>query len=205
MRTELKDILKTLHEMANDAEECVSLLQTSFIYYSLKPLDECRQKTEYFTRIEPRLTAEIAELARDNTEALHYVSVPGHLLRIGQSLEKLGGLIEKMTKENVLFSDKAIEEITYLFQRLIDLLRPTSDIILARNSILARYVDESEAGVMKRALEYATLHEERLVEGICAPLASSLFLNMLDEIKSIAWHAKQIAVKLTTSMAVEVH
>ena len=44
--------------------------------------------------------------------------------------------------------------------------------------------------------EYATLHEERLIEGLCLPVASSLYINMLDSIKNIAWHAKEIATKL---------
>ncbi len=110
-----------------------------------------------------------------------------------------------MVKEKVLFSDRAIEEVTYLLQRLTDILRPTSDIILARNAILGKYVNESEAGVVKRALEYATLHEERLIEGLCIPFASLLYINMLDEIKNIAWHAKEIATKLASDTAVEVH
>jgi Na+/phosphate symporter len=144
-------------------------------------------------------------MARDNADLKPYVSVPVHLLRIGESVEKLAGCIEIMVREQVLFSDRAIEEINYLFQRLADILRPTADIILARNAILAQYVGESETGVVKRALEYATQHEERLIEGLCLPYASSLYIRMLDEIKNIAWHAKEIAARLAAGLAVEVH
>ncbi len=205
MKPRVKEIIKTLHEAGNDAEDCLSLLQTSFLYHSLQHLHECRKKIHYFRDIEPQLTREIAELAREHTDAKPYVSVPVHLARIGECTEKLGGCIEKMVKERVLFSDRAIEEVTYLLQRLMDILRPMSDILLARNVILAKYVNESEAGVVRRALEYATLHEERLIEGLCIPFASSLYINMLDEIKNIGWHAKEIATKLTADMAVEVH
>jgi Na+/phosphate symporter len=205
MRTEIKDIIKTLHEMGNDAEDCVCLLQTSFIYHSLQTLHDCKNKSQIFKEREPRLTREIAEMARDNADLKPYVSVPVHLLRIGESVEKLAGCIEIMVREQVLFSDRAIEEINYLFQRLADILRPTADIILARNAILAQYVGESETGVVKRALEYATQHEERLIEGLCLPYASSLYIRMLDEIKNIAWHAKEIAARLAAGLAVEVH
>jgi hypothetical protein len=51
-------------------------------------------------------------------------------------------------------------------------------------------------GVIRRAIEYATLHEERLIEGSCLPVASAIYIYMLDIIKSIAWHAKEIALKL---------
>lgn len=197
MKGTTKDMLKTLHELGNDAEDCISLLQTAFIYNSSKMLHDCREKVGNIKRMEPRLTKELTELVRDNPDIKPYLSVPVHLLRIGENIEKLTEQIERKVRENILCSDRAIEEITFLLQRLMDLLRPASDIILARNAILGIYVQESEAGVVRRAIEYATLHEDRLIEGVCLPVASSLFINMLDAIKNIAWHAKEIAAKLT--------
>lgn len=201
MRPEIKDLCRKLHEMGSDTEECVSLLQTSFIYGSSAPLNDCRRKMEDLKKSEPGLTRELTELARGNPDMKPYVSTPVHLVRIAESIEKLATCIEQVVKENVLFSDRAIEEITFLLQRLIDLMRPMSDIILARNVILGRYVNESQAGIVRRALEYATLHEERMVEGICVPVASPIYIRMLDEIKNIAWHANGIAVKLTSDIA----
>jgi hypothetical protein len=61
---------------------------------------------------------------------------------------------------------------------------------------MSMYVEESQAGVGKMAIEYATLHEERLIKGVCLPIASSLYLTMLNAIKSIAWNAKEIAIGL---------
>ncbi len=205
MKARLKEIVKTLHEACDDVEDCLSLLQTSFLYHSLQHLHECRKKIDHFRELEPQLTREMAELARDHADAKPYVSIPGHLVRVGECTEKLGDCIERMVKERVLFSDRAIEEVTYLLQRLMDIMRPLADIILARNTILAKYVNESETGVVRKALEYATLHEERLIEGLCVPFASSLYINMLDEIKNIGWHAKEIATKLTSEIPVEVH
>lgn len=204
MKTRTKEILRTLHEIGTDAEDCLSLLQTSFLYQSYHHLLECRAKILHFIEIEPHLTREIAELARDDAEIRPYVIVPGHLARIGDSMEKLAGCIEKMVEDKVLFSGRAIEEVTFLLQRLVEILRPTADLILARNAVVAMYVRESETGVVRRALEYATLHEERLIEGLCIPFASSLYIRMLDEIKNIAWHAKEMAVKLTADLAVAV-
>jgi hypothetical protein len=205
MKTRVKEIVRTLHEAGEVTEDCMSLLQTSFLYHSLQHLHDCRTKIHAFREREPQLTREIAGLAREDDDMKPYVSVPVHLVRIGEGIEKLAGCIEKMIKEKVLFSHKAIEEVTYLLQRLMDIMRPMSDIVLARNVILAKYVRTSETGVVKSALEYATQHEERLIEGLCIPFASSLFITMLDEIKTIAWHTKEIAAKLTAEVAVEVH
>jgi Na+/phosphate symporter len=196
MKEESKELLKTMHEMGNEAENCISLLQTAFIYNSSKPLKDCFSKVAAIRNTEARITKKITELARENSELKPYVAVPIHLLRIGENIEKLAELLDKKMKDNILFSDRAVTEITFLLQRLIDILRPTSDIILAKNTILRRYVEESESGIIKRATEYATLHEDRLIEGLCLPVASSLYINMLDAVKNIAWHAKEIAAKL---------
>ena len=196
MKEDVKELLKAMYEMANNAENCMSFLQTALIYNSSTPLKDCGSKVETIKEAEAQLTKKVAELARDNPELKPYVSIPVHLLRIGENIEKLTELMDKKIKDNILFSDKAVTEITFLLQRLIDVLRPTADMILARNTILRRYVEESEAGIVRRATEYATLHEERLIEGLCLPVASSLYINMVDAIKNIAWHAKEIAVKL---------
>jgi Na+/phosphate symporter len=87
-------------------------------------------------------------------------------------------------------------EMTFLLQRLDEILRPTTEIIFERNTLLSMYIQESQASVGKMAGEYATLHEERLIKGVCFPAASSLYINMLDSVKGIAWHSKEIAVKL---------
>jgi Na+/phosphate symporter len=196
MKEDAKKLLLSMHEMANTAENCLSYLQTAFIYNSPKPLKDCYVNVETIKNTEVLLTKAITDIAKENPDLKAYVSVPVHLRRIGECIERLAELIDKKIKNDILFSDRAITEITFLLQRLIDILRPTADIILAKNVILKRYVEESESGVVKRANEYSTLHEERLIEGLCLPIASSLYINMLDAIKDIAWHAKEIATKL---------
>ena len=200
MKTEaketVKEVLTSLHQLLNEMEDCISMLQTAFIYNSAMILHDCLPRVERIRELEPRLTRELAESARDNPDLKPYVSVPVHLLRIGEGVTRLSEQVEKKVKENILCSTGAMEELTFLFQRLMDMLRPTADVILARNEILGKYVQESAAGVERRATEYATRHEERLIEGICLPLASALYINMLDAIKNVAWHAKEIARKL---------
>ncbi len=191
-----KEILSKMHDFGNDSEDCISLLQTAFIYDISSPLSECRVKAEAIKREEVALTESIAEISRDYSEVQKYISIPGHLARIAKNLEKLSELIEKKNEDKILFSDKAINEVMFLLQRLAETIRPASDIILARNKFLCKYVEESESGIVKMADEYATFHEERLIRGECLPVASSQFIGMLDAIKNIAWHAKAITLKV---------
>ncbi len=196
MKEEMKKLLEEMYDMGRSAENCISLLQTALIYNSFTPLKDCALSVDAIKTAEPELTNKITALAKDVVEIKPYISVPVHLLRIAEGIEKIAEQIEKKIKDNVLFSDKAMTEITFLLQRLSDIVMPTTDIILARNIILRRYVQESEAGIIQKATEYATFHEERLIEGLCLPIASSIYINMLDAVKTIAWHSKEIATKL---------
>lgn len=196
MKDEAGDILQTMHKLGNDAEDCISLLQAAFIYNSSKNLHDCRIKTDTIKCTGPQLIERMTELARKDNNLKPYVPVPVHLIDIGEGIEKLSELMDRKIRGGILFSDRAITEITFLLQRLVDILRPASDIILARNEILNRYILESGANIEKRAIEYATLHEERLIEGLCLPAASPLYISMIDEIKDIAWHTREIAVNL---------
>ena len=194
---EEKDTLMALHNKVKEAEECLCLLQTSFIYYSSPHLLECRRRVTDLIDSMPAVAKKVIDLAEEDPNLKPYIPVPDHILIIGENIGRLCGKMERKIREDILFSHKAMEETTFLFQRLIDLLRPTAELILARNEILANYVEESEEDVSKRATEYATFHEDRLIEGVCQPVAAPIYLGMLDSIKSIAWHARQIATKLT--------
>lgn len=191
-----KGELITLHEMMHNAHDCISLLQNAFIYHNVTLLKEYRGKIKAIKGEETRFTRDAGEVHADNAERNPYVSIPAHILKIAENIDKLSGCIEKKIDGHILFSDKAVREATFLLQRLIEILAPTADIILARNTFLSMYVQESQIGVEKMALDYATLHEERLIKGVCTDAASVIYIGMLDAIKTIAWHSKEIAVKL---------
>ena len=196
-KLEIKNVLTTLYEITGDTEDFISLLQTAFIYNSSKPLQDCKAKAEEFGKETGHLLKVIKEAAVDDKAVEPYVPVPEHLLRIWKNLDKLSDLIGKKIDEKVLFSDKAVNESIFLLQRLVEILGPTADIILARNIFLGKYIQESHAAIEKMATGYATLHEDRLARGVCLNAASSIYMGMLDAIKGIAWNTKQIALALS--------
>lgn len=199
VETELdtKKKVLSLYELANNTGDFISLIQTAFIYNTSKPLQECKAQAENSRKESDQLSTIITAYAIDNPDLKPYVSVPAHIIIIWKSLEKLSELTAKKIESNILFSDKAADETIYLLQRLIEILRPTSDMILARNTFLSKYIVQAQAGVENMSKEYATLHEDRLITGECMPEASSIYVKMLEAIKDIAWNAKEIAVKLS--------
>lgn len=196
MKEDIKDILTSLNEIVSYAEDCVASMQIAFIYNTPLPLKNCGIDTEVIKRQETQLLNREREVKAEDSGLKPYISVSVHILRIWEDIDKLSRLIDKKISENILFSDRTVNETIFLFQRLVEILRPTADIILARNTFLKTYIVESQAGIAKMADEYATLHEDRLIEGESMPASSSLYINILDAVKSIAWHIKEMAVEL---------
>ncbi|OPY13176.1 MAG: hypothetical protein A4E69_01786 [Syntrophus sp. PtaB.Bin138] len=197
MKTLYEEVRHEMHEIGTGAEHCMVLLQRAFMRNSLDPLNACREKLAVFKNAEPELAKKVKELARKDESKKVYAAIFQCLVSICDDLAELTEPLEKKIKEKVLFSDRAVTEISFLSQNLAELLKATGDLILVKNPILLRYVLESESMVVKMAIEYATQHEERMIEGLCLPVASPIFLRMLELFKGIARQAKEIASTLS--------
>lgn len=124
------------------------------------------------------------------------VFVPMHLERIADNAERLASATARIVKEGTLFTARATREVGELLQSSIEMVEGIRDAVRTGNKVLIRYVLDAAKSNEARANEYALFHEKRLVEGVCQPRASSVYLGMLDDIKGIEWHARQIAEKL---------
>ncbi|MEA5115340.1 MAG: hypothetical protein VB050_15080 [Geobacteraceae bacterium] len=191
------EVRNEMHEIGTGTEQCMVLFQRAFIKNSLDPLNVCREKLTAIRNGEAELAKKLKELTRKDETKKEYGVTFQHLIRICGVLAELTEPLEKKIKGKILFSDRAVTEISFLSQNLAELLKATADLILVKNPILIRYVKESETMVAKMTIDYATHHEERLIEGLCHTEASPLFLNILENFKKIAWEAKEIAKSMS--------
>lgn len=192
VKTDIKKDLTALHEMVHDTADFISSMQTAFIYNKPAPLLEPGTKIKAYMKEIKHIEKAFQQAAADNESARPYVSVPGHFMNILKSLQNISDLIDKKITEKVLFADKEVDESIYLFQRLVEILKPAADMILARNNFLGKYIKESQVSIERMSHDYSTLHENRLI----IPAASSIYVRMLESIRSIAWNTKEIALKL---------
>jgi len=108
------------------------------------------------------------------------VFVPMHLERVGDNLEALAGAVRKMIGEGVLFTDRAVREMNSLLEMAIELLECVRDALSTGNRTLIRNIVTVSRQLDLMANEFALFHEQRLIEGVCQPRASSLYLAMFD-------------------------
>lgn len=192
----LRELIIQIYGLFPKVSEAVELLQSSLMYGNPDLLNSVDMLATDIRRMEKDLTEEVVNLSIDVPDATRYVSMPGHLERIADYLERMSISLRIKNKEKILFSDKAMDEVNFLFEKLKDILENTADMVLARNRIIAGYVREAEISVAKSTGDFLTLHDERLKEGICLPKASAIYLDLLDAFKGIAWHSKELVQKL---------
>jgi Na+/phosphate symporter len=130
-----------------------------------------------------------------------HIFVPMHLERVGDNLESLVAAIrKKMIHEGVLFTPRARQEIVGLFDLAAEELECLRDAILTDNRTLIRHVIDQAKRYEEQANDYAMFHEQRLIEGICVPKASSVYLAMLDYLRGVESHVRQIALKISARL-----
>ncbi len=129
----------------------------------------------------------------ERTEILKSQSILTHLQLIAERLGGLADPIEKKIKDGVLFSEKAVSQTNQLFDRQAGILRSVLDSLETDNAVLKQYVLDEGQKMVQNCIDFATEHEERLVEGLCLPQAAPLFLSILDCMSSAARHEVDIA------------
>jgi Na+/phosphate symporter len=122
--------------------------------------------------------------------------IPIHLERIGDQIALLIRATQTMLREGIPFTERAMRELNTLYEKGIELLECVRDVIQTKNRVLIRHILQEGERYEAMADAYALSHQQRLIEGVCMPKASSIFVAMLDYLKGIEWHVRQIAQKL---------
>jgi Na+/phosphate symporter len=112
---------------------------------------------------------------------------------IKANLGNLADPILKKIQGGVLFSDKAVAQSNYLFDQHSGIIRSRLDIIRTDNDFLKNYVKGEGRNLIQACADYATEHQDRLIEGVCTPQAAPIFLAILDAMRGVGQSEVEIA------------
>jgi len=118
------------------------------------------------------------------------------LSRLGTIDANLGGLAGPLNRKiqgAVLFSDKAVAQTNYLFDQHTGMIRSLLDIVKTDNQFLKNYVGNEGRNLVQACADYATEHQDRLIEGLCTPQAAPIFLAILDALRGVGQTEVEIA------------
>jgi len=185
-----------IRPMFQDALEMLRLTWASFRRPDVSALEKAATLGESIHTREKELTRLL--LAQSAPEQLRFV--PGHLERIGDAIEGLLRCLHTMQAEGTLFTDRGVREVNRLFGKAVELLECARDLMLTGNRVLAAHVAGESGRFQELADEFARAHEERLIEGVCMPRASSAYLAILDYLREVVRHTHRIAERLAPAV-----
>ncbi len=116
--------------------------------------------------------------------------------RLGEISAQFGGLVDpihKKIKGGVLFSDKAVAQTNYLFDQHGGMISSLLDIVRTNNDFLKNYVKSESRNLVQASADFATEHQDRLIEGLCTPQAAPIFLAILDAMQAMGQTEAAIA------------
>jgi len=110
-----------------------------------------------------------------------------------QNLDRLVAAVENKASARIVFSDTAVKEADYLFAGLIDFNVHVHDYVVTENKILKQHIQSEAEQYTRFARDSATKHEERLIQGVCQPTSSAIYLDMLNGISGIFYNLSRLA------------
>jgi Na+/phosphate symporter len=154
---------------------------------------------------EKRLTDHVAMQIREFPWSLgpaeHLAFLPAALERVGDSAEALARCVQSIHRDGIPFSEQGFTETIGLFNRAADLVEGVASAI--RTGERARLSRIRKEGEQFQALtdQAAIGHQERLLRGVCASQASSVFLAMLDYFREIERYTRRMSADLEKALS----
>jgi Na+/phosphate symporter len=191
-----KELREVFYSSLSDAEKILGAVEKGLFAENASPLKESKKK--FVISMKPRLEqAEkvIAKKEKDKVE-IKYLGLMVAFQAIALALENLIQKMEKKIESKTLFSEKAMREIKNLIESIKAMFRDTKDYIITGNPVLKENIKKGKEGIFGLAVEYEMIHQDRLVTGVCMPLASYFYIDMTDSIKRIASALADFAEKV---------
>jgi len=188
------DLLVPVLEKLTDM---ILLARKAFNRQNISFLDEADQIRSRLGRELETVRTSLQQSQMDVDERIYLQNLLSHVEMIKEEISELQEPLRKQIAGGILFSDKAISQTNFLFDHEAGIFRSLEDILVTGNHILVNYVSNKVDDMHHFCTEFATDHEARLIEGLCQPQAAPIFLAILDCIRDVSYHEKEI-IRLVT-------
>lgn len=188
-----------LVQLADQTVEMLKLAREAFVRQQHSLVSQVLAIGLEVHRAEKKLIAGLipAGGAEGTPASAERIFVPMHLERIGDNIEAFARALDRQSQDGVVFTDRAMHEIDRLIEKALELLEATRDILRTGNRTLVHHVLTDGPCFQATATEFASFHQERLIQGVCVPRASSIYLAMVDYLRGVERHQREIVQKVS--------
>ena len=127
-----------------------------------------------------------------------YLSIASSLGRLTYNIQGILDRVRGKSENHILFSDQADKEVNDVFREAAKLLRNLPDLLATESKSLAQRIGEEGRAMFKIADSYSEEHEERLINGICVPNHSPLYLSLIESLKGVMVHTLAVTGKIAS-------
>jgi len=127
-----------------------------------------------------------------------YLSIASSFDRMTYNIEGIFDRLRAKSQTHILFSDQAVKEVNDVFQEAMRLLENLPNLIATQNKLLAKRIGEEGRSMFKIANGYSEGHEERLIQGICVPKSSPIYLGIIESLKGVIVHTLEVSGKIVS-------
>lgn len=183
---EEREINERLNKLLEETLPILNNIYKGFVRQKINLLKE--SKVQFRDSLKKRLPG-VEKLIQDkdkNEAVKRFVGALPHLQRVALALDSLIDKMEIKVSNNVLFSQKAFDDINQLMVAVGAQFTDVKDYCMTRNPTLKDQIQADMEKVRKLADDFDAVHQNRLITGVCMPQASFLYIDMTDSLKRMA-------------------
>jgi phosphate:Na+ symporter len=199
---EIKEMQAKIILMADKVYNSLLLIEKGFMENKLEPLAEAIKEEHLVNEMEKILSKSIIDISKQSAagaDARNNLALMGQVVetleRMGDEATNIIERIEIKVVEKLLFSDLGVKEFNETFGTMKRSVEMMMDFLKTRNPILKDKIIDNGFHVKELVERYRKEHFDRLVQGVCTPMAANMYFDMLDFTGNLARHSSNI-VKL---------
>ena len=198
----LEEVTKLAINMANTAQENISLSLKQFTEYSSEVTDIINaneEKLDCFTDRADNYLIELSSNIKNAADKRHHsmlMQCISDIERIGDYATNFDEIAKKKFDSDITFSESAVIEFDTIKDAITEILRLTIESMTDENDYVARRIEPLEEVIDDMVLLLQNRHRDRLCKGICSINGGLLFLEALTYLERTADQCSSIAMLL---------
>jgi len=166
---------------------------------SFKEAEEVNDRIhQYSSELTSSIISKSPSSERGREWAKSYLSIASSFDRMTYNIEGILDRLRTKSQNHILFSDRAVKEVNDVFQEAMRLLENLPNLITTQYKRLAQRIGEEVRTIFKIANGYSEGHEERLLQGICVPKSSPIYLGILESLKGVIVNTLEVSGKIVS-------
>jgi phosphate:Na+ symporter len=153
---------------------------------------------EYSSELITFIIAKTPSSEKEKEWVKPYLSIASSLGRLTYNIQSTLDRVRGKSENHILFSDQAVKEVDDVFQEAMRLLENLPNLFTTESKSLAQRIGEEGRSMFKIADGHSGDHEERLINGVCVPKHSPLYLSIIESLKGVVVHTLAVSGKIVS-------